>query len=335
MSGFHDFDEPYEQYETLFDPMQTDRQARRKRKPKVMHKPKKSAREVIAEIADAAGLEGGFETTYQPGLFEEEWLLSSLRAFYDMDYISDVLARVRGGKEASVYRCQATPKTGVALAAAKVYRPRKFRNLRNDALYREGRAYLKADGKAIKKNEHGLMRAIGKKTQLGEQLEHTSWLMYEYTTLKTLYAAGASVPQPLAVAENAILMGYCGDEFTAAPTLNTVTLEAGEAEPLFAEVLRNVELMMQHGLIHGDLSAYNLLYWDGQITLIDFPQVIDYRSNPSAHNVLQRDIQRVCDYFATQGLHRDAEAIADHLWNRYAGTVMSSRAIDLFDDEIR
>src|SRR5690606_19980036 len=179
--------------------MRHDRQARRKRKPKPVHQPKKGRGEIITEIAETTGLEGGFQTTYQPGLFEGEWLLDSLRVFYEMNLISDVLARVRGGKEANVYRCQATSKAGMSLAAAKVYRPRKFRNLRNDALYREGRSYLKADGKAIKNNEHRLMRAIGKKTQMGEQLEHTSWLMYEYTTLQKLYHAGAAVPQPLAV----------------------------------------------------------------------------------------------------------------------------------------
>ncbi|MBZ0303705.1 MAG: hypothetical protein K8J31_28455 [Anaerolineae bacterium] len=324
----HDFEEIYTQYEAWFDPMQTDRQARRKRKPKAVHRPKKGRSDVLAEIAETTGLEGGFQTTYQPGLFEEGWLLDSLRQFYEMDYVSDVLARVRGGKEASVYRCQATPKTGMALAAAKVYRPRMFRSLRNDAVYREGRAYLKADGKAIKKNEHRLMRAIGKKTQMGEQLEHTSWLMYEYTTLQTLYAAGAAVPRPLAVGDNAILMGYCGDEYMAAPTLNTVTLETSEAHRLFAEVLRNVELMLKHGLIHGDLSAYNLLYWEGQITLIDFPQVVDYRANSSAYNVLARDIERVCEYFAGQGVDRDPQALTDHFWHRFMDGNKLNQAAD-------
>lgn len=324
----YDLDEQYAQYEAKFDPMRTDRQARRKRKPKPVHQPKKTSGDIIEEIAETTGLEAGFQTTYQPGLFEGGWLLESLQVFYEMDYISDVLARVRGGKEASVYRCQATPKTGVTLAAAKVYRPRMFRNLRNDALYREGRAYLKADGKAIKKNEHRLMRAIGKKSQMGEQLEHTSWLMYEYTTLQTLYAAGAAVPQPLAVGDNTILMGYCGDEFTAAPTLNAVTLEAREAQPLFDEVLRNVELMLAHGLVHGDLSAYNVLYWEGAITLIDFPQVVNFHNNPSAYEVFRRDISRICEYFASQGVRADAQAIADRMWQRYASRDALDRAAD-------
>ncbi len=324
----HDYDEQYEKYEARFDPMQTDRQARRKRKPKPVHKPKKSDHEVISEIAETTGLEGGFVTTYQPGLFETGWLHSSLRPLYEMDLISDVLARIRGGKEASVYRCKATPKTGMALAAAKVYRPRMFRNLRNDTLYREGRAYLKADGKAIKTSDHRLMRAIGKKTDFGEQLEHTSWLMYEFTTLQNLFAAGAAVPQPLAVADNVILMGYCGDEFTAAPTLNTVTLDEDEARTLLNVVLRNVETMMRLGLIHGDLSAYNILYWDERITLIDFPQVMDFRSNPSAYAVLLRDITRVCEYFGSQGASADAQAITDRLWRTYGGQGTLNQAAD-------
>ena len=325
----YDVNDQYDDYEVMFDPMQTDRQARRKRKPKVVHQPKKSHGEIIEEIAETTGLEGGFNTTYVPGLFEEEWLLSSLRDFYNMDLIDDVLARVRGGKEASVYRCQTTPRTGTGLAAAKVYRPRKFRNLRNDKLYREGRAFLKADGKAIKKNEHRLMRAIGKKSRVGEQVQHTSWLMYEYTTLQTLHQAGADVPEPMAAAENAILMAHIGDAHMAAPTLNTVTLESDEVQPLFDRVMQNVDIMLDHGFVHGDLSAYNILYWDGEITLIDFPQVIEVASNSNAYTVLVRDITRICEYFAAQGLERDPQQLTDALWQRYVAHDAINQAADL------
>jgi RIO kinase 1 len=161
------------------------------------------------------------------------------------------------------------------------------------------------------------------------QIEHTSWLMHEYTTLQMLFQAGASVPQPFAASDNAILMGYVGDMNIAAPTLNTVALEADEVEPLFSEVLRNVELMLQHNLIHGDLSAYNILYWAGEITLIDFPQVTNCHANGSARIILQRDITRFCEYFASQGLHHDAEAIADDLWRRYAEPRPNDLAADL------
>src|SRR5688500_2115717 len=97
--------------------------------------------------------------------------------------------------------------------------------------------------------------------------------MYEYTTMARLHGAGAAVPRPYAAGENAILMTYYGDEQRAAPTLNEVHLSKAEATPLFEEVLRNIELLLQHGQIHGDLSAYNILYWQGSVVLIDFPQV--------------------------------------------------------------
>jgi RIO kinase 1 len=297
--------------------MHNDRQARKKRKPEVVHKPKKTHHEILEEIADPIGLEGGFKTTYVPGIFEEEWLLSSLRDFYDMEFISDVLGRVRGGKEASVYRCAATAQTGMSLAAAKVYRPRKMRNLRNDAMYRENRQYLTADGKAVNDKDWRMLRHIEKKSRSGEQVQHMSWLTYEFKTLQRLRAAGADVPEAVSASENAILMGYRGDSEIAAPTLNTVSLEEAEARRIFDAVLRNVELMLSLGLIHGDLSAYNILYWQGEITLIDFPQVIDYGQNTNAYSIFQRDVTRVCEYFTTQGVDYDPLALSEQLWKRY------------------
>lgn len=307
----------YDQYEDQFNPMRTDRQARRKRKPRANHKPKKAISQVIDEIADTTGVEGDFTTTYRPSKYESGWLLQSLKTFYDQSLITDVLAQIKGGKEASVYRCKAHPSTGVEMLAAKVYRPRMFRNLRNDKMYRQGRATLTSDGKQVKKTDHRIMRAIGKKSSFGVQVAHTSWLMYEHTTLERLHKLGAAVPQPFAAADNAILMEYWGDEHMAAPTLNTVVLQPDEAEPLFVEVLRNVELMLQNDLIHGDLSVYNILYWEGAITLIDFPQVTDSQANSEAQFILERDIVRVCDYFLAQGVDCDATTILQTLWDQY------------------
>ncbi len=310
----------YENYEEQFDPLRTDRKARRGRKPR--HAPKRTYHQDIASVVEStSGLEGGFTPTYQPSRHEEGWLLTSLRDFYDQSYIVDVLAQVKGGKEASVYRCQAHPATGMNLLAAKVYRPRMLRNLRNDKLYRQGRAMLNADGRPIKKNDHRVMRAIGKKSAFGVQVQHTSWLMYEYTTLERLYADGAAVPRPVAGGENAILMEYIGDQHMPAPMLVDVALEPGEAHRLYQEVLRNIELLLRRELIHGDLSPYNILYWEGRITLIDFPQVIGVHSNKQAYTIFQRDVTRVCEYFARSGVDCQAEAIADDLWTRHVGAL--------------
>jgi RIO kinase 1 len=98
-----------------------------------------------------------------------------------------------------------------------------------------------------------------------------------------------------------------------------VDLEPQEASSLFQEVLRNIDLMLQHDLIHGDLSAYNILYWEGEITLIDFPQVVNLHANSKARFILQRDIQRICEYFSQQGVEDDPAAIMDGFWRRYVG----------------
>jgi RIO kinase 1 len=281
-------------------------------------KPRKNQAEELSQIVEATGLEGGFKISYKPAQYEEGWLLNSLRDFYDQHFIVDVLAQLKGGKEASVYRCQAHPSlTGQPLVAAKVYRPRQFRNLSNDKMYRQGRPLLTGEGRAVKRSDHRILRAVGKKTAFGVEVAHTSWLLYEYTTLQRLYEAGAAVPQPLAVSDNAILMGYLGDENRVAPTLSEIRLGKTEAKELFAQVLQNIELLLSFGLIHGDLSAYNLLYWEGKITLIDFPQVVDLHTNPQARFILERDVTRVCEYFSRQGVACEAEQLLAELWERY------------------
>jgi RIO kinase 1 len=282
--------------------------------------PKPRKRMEHIHLTDDEASPNAFVMTYQPTKFESTWLKQSLQYFFLEHYISDVLASVKGGKEASVYRCAPPSELDDGWLAAKVYRPRMFRNLRNDSMYRDGRPVLTSDGKAVKKTDHRLIRALNKKTEFGAQVQHTSWLMYEFTTLGKLYAAGADVPQPIAVAENAILMRYIGDANRAAPTLHETTIPISDASRLFDRVIYNIDLMMQQGFVHGDLSAYNILYWQGEITLIDFPQVMDIEGNHAARSVLQRDITRVCDYFARYGIKSNPAMLTDEIWQRYLFT---------------
>lgn len=257
-------------------------------------------------------------TTYQPSRHEEGWLESSLRDFYEQGLICDIMASIKGGKEASVYRCKVAPQAleaiGSEWVAAKVYRPKQFRNLRNDALYRQGRPTLTGEGRAVKATDSRIMRALGKKSAFGQQVAHTSWLLYEMTTLNTLYNDGASVPRCFGATENALLMTYIGDDKGAASTLIETGISPREAEALFNEVLRNLRLLLSHDLIHGDLSAYNILYWKDAITLIDFPQVVNRRTNPHAEEIFTRDVRRVCEYFARMGAKCNPERIAGELW---------------------
>ncbi len=312
----NDYDETYLD-DLEFYEEQISRSTRERKAAKRTQNVRRTSAET-AMLAEATGTKAGFTMTYVPARFEAEWLRSSLASFYHDEMINDVLASVKGGKEASVYRCKAQPHTGETLLAAKVYRPRQFRNLRNDKMYRDGRTILTPEGRPVKSTDQRIMRALGKKTAFGQQVAHTSWLMYEFTTLARLHQLGAAVPKPFAANDNALLMSYYGDDATAAPTLNSVRLDMREAQRLFEEALRNIELMLAQGLIHGDLSAYNILYWEGKITIIDFPQITYAATNRNARAILGRDVTRVCEYFMAQGVHARPEQIASELWTRYA-----------------
>jgi RIO kinase 1 len=153
-----------------------------------------------------------------------------------------------------------------------------------------------------------------KKTEFGRELLHQSWIAYEFTTMQTLHAAGADVPEPYAMAHNAILMDYIGDPGVSAPTLNEVSLDRTEAGRLFDRTIRNIDMFLANERIHGDLSAYNILYWEGEIILIDFPQVVSPGSNRHAYEIFERDVMRVCEYFSVQGIRADAGRLAMDLW---------------------
>ena len=266
--------------------------------------------------ADAIGNEQVFSPTYQGSRFEREMILNYLGDFYDTHLLSDVLQRVKGGKEANVYCCRAHPSTGLELLAAKIYRPRMLRNLRNDARYRQGRSYLDEFGKVIRDDR--LLVAIKKGSSYGKETAHTSWLEHEYTTLQLLRQAGCSVPRPITVGNNTILMEYIGDLDRAAPTLHEVRLTQVQARTVFEHLLADLEKMLSVGRVHGDLSAFNVLYWEGEGRIIDLPQAVDPCQNADAWDIFQRDVTRLCQYFQRYGLGRAPEALAAKLWDHYA-----------------
>ena len=279
---------------------------------------------------------GEFKFTYKAARFEEAWLLDSLNEIAGQQLISDVLRKVKAGKEASVYLCRSGASVEKQLLAAKVYRPRTLRNLKNDAIYRTGRTDLDEDGTALFREAD--VNAILKRTKYGEELRHTSWIAYEFKTLEKLYEAGADVPKPYAMLKNSIMMEYIGEEGVPAPALNTVSLDREEAHHLLERVILNLNLLLQNERIHGDLSAYNILYWDGDITLIDFPQVVHPEANPSAWMIFQRDVMRVCQYFSSQGVKVDARKLAADTWTSHGHTIIRDadpRYLDADDNSDR
>ncbi len=284
-----------------------------RRKPKTKAKPTRP--EIVDMVEEEHSVEGGFKPTFSASKHERAWIITYLGHFYEEHIISDVLRQVKGGKEATVYCCEAHPSMGVDLIAAKVYRPREFRQLRNDAQYRQGRRVLDDQGKLVKDDR--MLHAVAKGSAFGKQLAHTSWLAHEYRTLQTLHAAGADVPRPWAIGENAILMEYLGEEGMPAPTLHETRLDRDEARELFERLLHNIDVMLQHGLVHGDLSAFNVLYWEGEIKIIDFPQTVDMAANHDAFLLFQRDVERLCQYFNRYGVAPNGRRLATKLWRSY------------------
>ena len=261
-----------------------------------------------------------FNPTLLASKRDAPWILSSLAPFYNQHLITDVLHEAHSGKEATVYCCEAHPSTGMEYLAAKVYRPRMFRSLRNDAVYRFSRVQRDEQGQA----EHGNSRrgsAATRKTEKGRAAQVASWIEYEYQTQSLLYAHSAHVPRPFAQIGNAVLMEYIGAVGNPAPRLSDVVLEAEEAQPLFDCILHNIELALIHGRIHGDLSAYNVLYWQGTVTLIDFAQAVDPYHNSDVFSLLARDIERTCQYFAHYGVKSDAHQLAREIWTRHMGPI--------------
>jgi RIO kinase 1 len=123
-------------------------------------------------------------------------------------------------------------------------------------------------------------------------------------------------------------MTYVGDEARAAPQLRAHRPDPDEAEDLFRQVIRCVELMLFVNVIHGDLSAYNVLVWEGRATVIDLPQAVDPRKNRHAFELLRRDVHLVCDHFARFGVESSADRIAGDLWTSW-------QLADLVPEELR
>jgi RIO kinase 1 len=243
-----------------------------------------------------------------PELYDDELTeTSEFDEFIEAEWITEVLQELKSGKEGTVYCCRAAPRTGYDLLAIKVYRSSRHRLFRNNAVYQEGRWI----------GDRRLERAVAKKTKTGRSFRSDSWVSQEYEALERLHAAGASVPRPLARNGQSLLMEFIGDEDGPAPSIHSATESRDAALAIFRRILDEIALWLANGLIHADLSPYNILYWDGRPVAIDFPQAVDPESNPRAQELLTRDVANVCRYAARYGIRADAEGIALDLWRRF------------------
>ena len=125
-------------------------------------------------------------------------------------------------------------------------------------------------------------------------------------------------------------MDFIGDLEINAPTLNEIHLHPKEARTLFERVIHNLEIMLTQERIHADLSAYNILYWDGEISVIDFPQAINPHENRNAYPIFERDVTRICEYFTRMGIQYHPRKLALDLWNKHGFSDKVQIPVELF-----
>jgi RIO kinase 1 len=148
-------------------------------------------------------------------------------------------------------------------------------------------------------------------------VQYHTWLNQEWEVLGVLHAAGGSVPRPLALGGQAILMPFLGDETGPSPMLHEIRCDDATAADLLDLLLWNVELMLDHDCVHGDLSPHNIMLHDDHAVIIDFPQAIDPRLNPNGLTLLGRDIGNVCRWAARHGVDASPDEITSRLWRRF------------------
>lgn len=198
--------------------------------------------------------------------------------------VDEVLRQLMSGKEATVYivRC------GEAIRCAKVYKDAKQRSFRKSTSYQEGR----------KTKNSRQARAMEKGSRYGRQMQEEAWQSAEVDALYRLAAVGVRVPQPYICHEGVLLMELVTDaDGEPAPRLNDIELSAEQAREFHAGLLKQVVRMLCAGIIHGDLSEYNILVGVDGPVIIDLPQAVDAAGNSNAGAMLERDVANLASYF--------------------------------------
>jgi RIO kinase 1 len=222
-----------------------------------------------------------------------DWLVTSQGAV-DTD-----LGILKTGKEADVFLLERAdplePERG-AVMAAKRYRGEEHRSFHRSAAYTEGRRTRNSRD----------TRALAKKTAHGRAIAAGQWAWAEWESLVRLWSYGVPVPYPVQIDGTELLMEWITTpDGETAPRLAQTRPEPGLLREYFEQLRDAVATMAQQGLVHGDLSAYNILATGERLVIIDLPQVVDLVANPSGPDFLLRDLTNVCTWFRSRGLEVD------------------------------
>jgi RIO kinase 1 len=219
---------------------------------------------------------------------------------------------LKSGKEAEIFLVERRfARSGPRLLAHKRYRPRYPRK---DQLRDEGFSNsTRYRGDSVYKASWFLptrdKKAVLGGSRYGHELAAALWPMQEFANLSLAWQAGASVPYPVEQTEHGLLMEFIGDETQAAPKLAQARLSTDELASAWKQMTASLLALTMAGVVHADLSAYNLLWWQGRLLLIDLPQAVEFTTNADAFELLHRDVANVGDWFSRRGVPVDVEAV--------------------------
>lgn len=218
--------------------------------------------------------------------------------------IDEVLRPLMSGKEAAVYvvRC------GDELRCAKVYKEANKRGFRQAAEYQEGRKVRNSRD----------ARAMAKGSKHGRREREEAWQNAEVSALFRLASAGVRVPKPYDFVDGVLLMELVSDgEGDAAPRLNDVDMSAEDARELHGVMIGEIVQMLCAGLVHGDLSEFNVLLDPDGPVIIDLPQAVDAAGNNHAFRMLERDVTNMAEYFGQYAPELLHTRYAQEMWALY------------------
>jgi RIO kinase 1 len=218
--------------------------------------------------------------------------------------IDAVIRQLMSGKEAMIFvvRC------GDAIRCAKVYKEANKRSFRQAVDYTEGR----------KTKNSRRARAMEKGTRYGRKVQEEAWQSAEVDALYRLAAAGVRVPTPYNFHEGVLLMELVtGADGEPAPRLNDLEFSAADAVTHHAELMRNVVRMLVAGIVHGDLSEYNVLLGAAGPVIIDLPQAVDAAGNNHARDMLERDVANLTNYFGRSAPELLTTEYGKEIWALY------------------
>ncbi len=229
---------------------------------------------------------------------------SRLQPLEDDGLINEVISQLMSGKEAQVYivRC------GDKLRCAKIYKEANKRSFKQAASYQEGRQVRNSRD----------ARAMGKKSRYGQRGHEEAWLNAEVDALRRLHNAGVRVPQTHGFVDGVLLMDMITDaDGDVAPRLNDVQMSAEDAVRFHASVMQDVVKMLCAGLIHGDLSEFNVLMAADGPVIIDLPQAVNAAGNNSAAAMLIRDVENMTRYFGRFAPALRGTFYGPEIWDLY------------------